>query len=220
MTRNGAIVTQQSLRDQVLAILRKRLAVGDMVAGELYSATAIATELGVSSSPVREALLALVEQGVMEPIRNRGFRVVPMTERDRKDVHKLRLLIEVPTMLELVGHPEMERREHEFRAIAHEIVDAADRADYVAYLAGDRSFHLGLLGITGNERLVALVENLRDQTRQGGLVSLFESGQLRDTAEEHFLILDALMAKDSRLVESLMVAHLDHVVADWGPADS
>lgn len=217
---NDSIVETRTLRDQVVSLLRKRLVIGEMKAGELYSATTIAQELGISSSPVREALLKLVDQGMLEPIRNRGFRVTPMSDQDRRDIHQLRTLLEIPPMQDLAGHPEVIEHQGEFRALAHDIVAAAERADYVAYIEADRRFHLGLLGITGNRRLVESVENLRDHTRQGGLTHLHSSGQLRRTAEEHFGILDALLAGDGELVRRLMVEHLEHVLADWGPSDS
>ena len=220
MAASEALVEPRTLRDQVVALLRKRLVLGEMKAGELYSATTISQELGVSSSPVREALLQLVDQGMLEPVRNRGFRVTPMTDQDRKEIHHLRSLIEVPTMQDLAQHPRIVERQHEFRAIAHEIVAAAERADYVGYIEADRRFHLGLLEFAGNERLVDTIESLRAQTRQGRLTEMHASGHLRRTAEEHFAILEALLTGTPEDVGRLMVAHLDHVTADWGPADT
>lgn len=217
---NDAIVETRTLRDQVVSLLRKRLVLGEMKTGELYSATTIAQELGISSSPVREALLKLVDQGLLEPIRNRGFRVTPLSDQDRRDVHQLRMLLEVPPMQDLAGSPDLIAHQAEFRALAHDIVAAAERADYAAYIEADRGFHLGLLGILGNQRLVESVGNLRDHTRQGGLTHLHSSGQLRRTAEEHFGILDALLAGNRELVGELMVQHLNHVLDDWGPSDA
>lgn len=215
-----AIEEPRTLRDQVVALLRKRLVLGEMQAGELYSATTIAQELGVSSSPVREALLQLVDQGMLEPVRNRGFRVMAMTEQDRKEIHQLRSLIEVPVMQELTRHQGIIANQGEFRAIAHEGVAAAERADYVGYIEADRRFHLGLLQFAGNGRLVKYIESLRAQTRQVRLTELHASGQLRRTAEEHFAILDAMVGGTEEEVGRLMTEHLDHVTADWGPTDS
>ncbi|WP_449278495.1 GntR family transcriptional regulator [Leucobacter sp. GX24907] len=220
MAGNDSIVETRTLRDQVVSLLRKRLMLGEMKAGELYSATTIAQEIGVSSSPVREALLKLVDQGMLEPIRNRGFRVTPMTDQDRREVHQLRALLEIPPMQDLAGHPEVTARQGEFRALAHDMVAAAERADYIGYIEADRRFHLGLLSIIGNQRLLESVENLRDHTRQGGLTQLHSSGQFLRTAEEHFGILEALLANDPDLVGKLMVRHLEHVLDDWGALES
>lgn len=212
-------IEQSSLRDQVLAILRKGLITGDLVPGELYSASAIASDLGVSTSPVREAMLTLVNQGVMEAVRNRGFRVVPLGEQDRKNIHELRVMIEVPSMVRLAGNPKIKQNSAKFRALAEQNVAAAESGDLVAYLNTDLRFHLGILEILGNEKLTALVEELRDQTRQLGLKSLSRSETLRATAQEHLLILDALVDGKRERVEELMTAHLGHIFRDWDAAN-
>ncbi|MER6873164.1 GntR family transcriptional regulator, partial [Amycolatopsis sp. NPDC000673] len=88
-----------NLREQVLEVVRQAMVSGDLRPGDIYSAAALATRLGVSSSPVREALLTLVNQGLLEPVRNRGYRVVAMTERDLDEIYEMRLLLEVPATL-------------------------------------------------------------------------------------------------------------------------
>lgn len=218
MPHNSPIEEPRTLRDQIVSLLRRRLMLGEMETGQLYSVTMIAQELGVSSSPVREALLKLADQGMLEPIRNRGFLVRPMSDQDRREVHQLRTLLEIPPMQDLAGDSALAERQSEFRALAHDIVAAAERADYMAFIEADRRFHLGLLELTGNGRLVAMVGELRDHTRQAGLADLHAADQLRRTAEEHFGILDALLAGNRELVGTLMEQHLEHVSSDWGGA--
>ena len=59
---------------------------GDLKVGEIYASTTIAQELGVSNNPIREAFLALVDLGLVEPVRNRGFRVVEFDEASRRKI--------------------------------------------------------------------------------------------------------------------------------------
>jgi len=73
----------------------------------------------------------------------------------------------------------------------------------------------GLLELLENDHLTAVVENLRDQSRQYGLKTLSESGALVKSAEEHQPILDALVAGDQKLTARLMTEHLSHLVTDW-----
>ena len=73
-----------TLKDEATSIVRHALMSGDMQPGKIYSANALATQLGVSNSPVREAMMALSEKGLLEVVRNRGFRVVEMTAKDQK----------------------------------------------------------------------------------------------------------------------------------------
>lgn len=211
----GEPIEQLTLKEKVLAILRKNLITGDLVEGRLYSAAAIAGELGVSTSPVREALLTLVDQGVMQAVRNRGYRVVPLGEQDRQEIHQMRALLEIPSMVALTGHPEVRRREAEFRRLATDIVNAAVIGNVVGYLESDLAFHLGLIGIGGNHRLVAAVRTLRDQTRQLRLTALIGTDDLATAARSHLDIVDALVAGSPDQVSRLMVEHLEHIRTDW-----
>ena len=207
---------QTNLRDQALAVLKLRLVSGDLAPGQIYSAAALASELGVSNSPVREAMLTLVNQGLMEPVRNRGFRVVPLSAKERRNNYDIRIMLEVPAMARLAGlNDKVAARKKEFTATASSIVKAAKSRDIFGYLEADRNFHIGLLGILENEQLTAIVENLRDQARQYGLKALSERGDLVKSAEEHQPILDAIIAGDAEKTTKLMTSHLSHHVGDW-----
>ncbi len=207
---------QTNLRDQALEVLKFRLVSGDLEPGQIYSAASIAAELGVSNSPVREAMLTLVNQGLLETVRNRGFRVVPLSDRERRNVYDLRVMIEIPAMARLAGMKDkVAARAPEFAQIAADMVDCARSGDVVGYLNCDKNFHLGLLDMLGNEQLTAIVSNLRDQARQYGLRSLAERGELVRSAEEHQPILDAIIAGDAALTSRLMTAHLGHHLGDW-----
>ncbi len=207
---------QTNLRDQALSILKLRLVSGDLVPGQIYSASALAEELGVSNSPVREAMLTLVNQGLMEAVRNRGFRVLPLSDKERQNIYQLRMLLEIPSMVKLASMQEkMQANQDKFARIAADMVKFAHEGDIVNYLEMDRQFHLGLLAILENDQLVSIVENLRDQSRQFGLKTLRETGGLIKSAEEHQPILDAMVKGDVALTEMLMTNHLNHLVGDW-----
>ncbi|MFC3072995.1 GntR family transcriptional regulator [Shinella pollutisoli] len=207
---------QTNLRDQALAVLKTRLVSGDLAPGQIYSAASIAAELGVSNSPVREAMLTLVNQGLLETVRNRGFRVVPLTEKERQNVYDLRVLIEIPSMARLASMKEkVAARAAEFEKIAADMVACAEAGDIVGYLNCDRDFHIGLLEMLENDHLTAIVANLRDQARQYGLRALSDRGDLVKSAAEHKPILDALIDGDAERVTKLMTAHLSHLIGEW-----
>ncbi|WP_455813835.1 GntR family transcriptional regulator [Pseudomonas graminis] len=216
MEQEHQVLRQSNLRDQALSILKLRLISGDLAPGQIYSASALAEELGVSNSPVREAMLTLVNQGLMETVRNRGFRVVHFSEKERQNVYDLRILLEVPSMVKLATLKErVAVSKDEFVKIAADMVNFAKQGNIPGYLEMDHRFHLGLLALLDNEPLVAIVENLRDQSRQYGLKSLRESGGLVKSAEEHQPILDAMLAGDTELTSQLMTRHLSHLMSDW-----
>lgn len=218
MLSNTPSLKRASLRDQALAVLREGMVSGELAPGEIYSVTALANQLGVSASPVREAMLTLVNQGLMEPIRNRGFRVLPIEDSDRREIFELRVLLEIPAMEKLTGHPAIKEEYDKHSAVAAEIVTAAREGDLIDYLDADRRFHMGLLAHTTNERLLELVDGLRDQTRLFGLKELSDRGTLTASAEEHQPILDAIVAGDADTTRTLMLKHLDHIKGDWADA--
>jgi DNA-binding GntR family transcriptional regulator len=207
---------QVSLREQILAIIRRDLITGDIVPGEVYSASAMATKLGVSNSPVREAMLALVQEGVMTPIRNRGFMVVPLSDADRSNIYDLRLMLEVPSMAKLAATGLVCGKEAEFEDLARRAIKADTEKDIVAFIEYDRKFHLGLLDLLGNPQLTSIVEGLRDRTRLHGLRKLFDEGALSASAADHLPILGAMVSGDAALTEQLMILHLEHTMARPG----
>lgn len=208
-----------SLRERITASLRAALVSGQMVPGVVYSVPMLAERFGVSATPVREAMLDLVNEGIVEPVPNKGFRVVEMAEADLDDITEVRRLLEVPTVVALCGHL-TDAEAEPLRRTAEAVRAAAAEGDVLAYLAGDREFHLALIAASGNARLVDLVDRLRAQTRLYGLTHLAESGRLVESAEEHLSLLDAVLAGDSAEVEHLMNEHLDHVRGSWaGSAD-
>ncbi len=76
--------------------IRVRIVTGEFAAGEIYSAPALAAVLGVSATPVREAMLELTADGLVEVVPNRGFRVVEPSQHDLDEIFELRLMLEVP----------------------------------------------------------------------------------------------------------------------------
>lgn len=203
-----------SLRDQALSIIRQALVSGEIRPGDMYSAAALATRLGVSSSPVREAMLTLVNQGLMEPVRNRGYRVVPMYDSDLDEVYELRLLLEIPGTIKAAERATREDLKHLNMCVTN-IEDAAKNRDVVGFLDADRQFHLDLLAIGGNQRLVNAVAGLRDQTRLYGLEVLAKLGALEESACEHRQIISIISKRDFQELEKLMRMHLRHVRGDW-----
>lgn len=207
-------LTRPSLKDQALAVIRQGMVSGEIRPGEIHSATGMAARLGTSNGPVREAMLTLVEQGIMQVVPNRGFQVTLLTEDDLDEIHQLRLMLEVPAV-RLLGQDGIAGREAQARAHAEECAAAAAARDVPRFLSADREFHLALMELLGNGRLVKFVATLRDQTRLYGLHNLAEEGQLDASAAEHAALLEALVAGDGDRAAEVMSQHLGHVRGDW-----
>ena len=203
-----------SLRERVAESLRAALVSGRMAPGTTYSIPALAEQFGVSATPVREAMLDLVNEGIVAPVPNKGFRVVELSDAELDQITELRRLLEVPTVRGLAGSLDASTLTS-LRKRAQDVTHHARSGDVVAYVEADRDLHLALLAAAGNERLVELVGRLRDQSRLYGLEQLAADGVLADSADEHLALLDALETGDDEAAERLISHHLDHVRGIW-----
>ncbi len=209
-----AAIRAGSLREQVSRALEAALVAGELEPGEIYSAPALGERFGVSATPVREAMLDLARDGFVEVIRNRGFRVVEMSEDDLDHISQIRLLVEVPTTAQ-VGPLLTPERFEELTRSAQAIEEAAARGDLIDYLDSDRRFHVDLLSTLGNPRLTELVDRLRRQTRLFGLNELVRTGRLNASAHEHFALLETLRSGDTAATTELMSTHIRHTRGLW-----
>ncbi|MEN2423333.1 GntR family transcriptional regulator [Streptomyces rimosus] len=208
------VTVRERLRDQVAHALRAAMISGELRPGQVYSAPGLAEDFGVSATPVREAMLDLAREGLVEPVRNRGFRVTEVSESDLDQYTEIRALIEIP-MVGRVTRTATRDELEALRPVAEEIVRAAREHDLIGYLEADRQFHLGLLALTGNDRLVETVGDLRKRTRLYGLSGLDERDRLIPSAEEHLELLQLMLAGDAEGAEQCMRRHLGHVRSLW-----
>jgi DNA-binding GntR family transcriptional regulator len=205
---------RRSVRSQVIHALRAALVAGQMRPGEVYSAPALAGQFGVSPTPVREALLELAKEGLVETVPNKGFRIRELSDAELDEITEIRLLLEVPTTVRAIDRAtagDLDR----LRPLAQRIVDVAGQKDLIGYVEQDRQFHLALLSLAGNAELVSLVGELRARSRLFGLGRLAETGELQSSASEHVEMLRLIEAGDAAGLDDLMRKHIGHVRGSW-----
>ncbi|MEU2062803.1 GntR family transcriptional regulator [Streptomyces sp. NPDC013455] len=205
---------RSSYRERVADALRAALIAGELRPGEVYSAPSLAARFGVSATPVREAMLDLAKEGLVDTVPNKGFRVTAVSDKQLDEYTQIRALVEIPTVVELARTADRVSLEA-LRPAAREIVTAAVAGDLIAYVEADTRFHLGLLALAGNGHLVEVVADLRKRSRLYGLTALVEAGRLLASAEEHLELLDALLERDGKAVHAIMTRHLGHVRGLW-----
>ncbi len=210
---NVSQIERISLREQVRRAIRAEIVTGNVRSGDVHTAGAFAERLGVSATPVREALLDLANERLVEVLPNRGFRVRSLSNHDLDELVELRLILEVAAIDRLVGRLSAKEVE-ELRGWAEQTVEHAKRRELSRFLEADRQFHLLLLGHLKNRRLVDLVASLRDQTPLHGLPHLaIES--LVTSAQEHLELLDAIARNDPVGAHQAIERHLRHVRGLW-----
>jgi DNA-binding GntR family transcriptional regulator len=203
-------IERSSLRGEAVRRIRAAIIYGEIEPQVIHSAPALAARMGVSVTPVREALLELTTRGMVEQVRNRGFRVVEHTAADLDAALELRALLEVPMLTRLAG--KLGDVSH-LRAIVDQGIAAARSRDTPAFLDLDRSFHLGLLERAGNPRVVDVVDQVLDHLRLARFAEHHDA--LVPVAEGHAQILDAIVAGDATATAGAVEAHLALTRTAW-----
>ena len=207
-------LSQSTLKQSTQNLIRQLLFSGIMVPGEIYSANSLASHLGISNSPAREAMMALAAIGLLEPVRNRGFRVVELSEHDRYEVYEMRVLIEVEAVRQAaardIGHRQIEK----IVQLAQRSIEALPptREDpALPYLNADHDFHMAVVDSIGNSRWSKTISNLRDESRVNGAYRYLEDNQgLQHSAREHVDIAKAVQERDPEKAATLMLKHLEY----------
>src|SRR5699024_9130390 len=197
-------LAQSTLKESIERLLRRALVSGEMHPGEIYSANKMATQLQVSNSPVREAMMSLAHSGLLELVRNRGFRVVELNETDKREVYELRLHIEVEAIRRVAVRGLTSEQIKMISEKSQRTVDFVEKS-LVDYLEADQQYHLALVGLLGNKRWQNIVEMLRDQSRVNGYYDfLRDNDHLVNSADEHQQITQAVVDGEADLAAALM----------------
>ncbi|MBS1888725.1 MAG: GntR family transcriptional regulator [Actinobacteria bacterium] len=195
----------EPLTQRAYVEIRSAILEGRLAAGSMTSVRTLSEALGISRTPVREALVELANDQLVAFERNRGVRILETQAHDVEEIFELRLLIEVPSVASAIARsgPDLVA---ELRASLEEMRAHLD--DEPSFMHHDWLFHRALLAATGNERLVSFVESLRNQTRMRGLSTAGRSRPLAAIVEEHVVILRAVEAADADAAVAAMSQHL------------
>ena len=118
----------ETLRSQAIRALRAAIVTGELAPGEVHSARELAGVFGVSATPVREAMLELARERLVEPVQNKGFRITEISETDLREIVQLRIFVEVPAVGSVVGKVDQETAAR-LDSLAVEIEGSADQGD-------------------------------------------------------------------------------------------
>jgi DNA-binding GntR family transcriptional regulator len=206
--RSGLAVKGESLREQVVSSLRWSIFMGELPPGRRFSVPTLAEQFGVSPTPVREAVLDLVQQGLVVAHPNRGFEVVAPSMEYLVQAMQVRRLVEIPTMLDIARtvSPEAIRP---VRRLADAVMQAAHEGDLKRFVETDYAFHLQLTGLCGNGILTEFIEELRSRARVVAVPAIARQGVLTDVAQEHLDLLTAMLARDLAAVERVTICHME-----------
>ncbi len=197
------------LRDVVFHTLREAILKGDLKPGERLMELQLASKLGVSRTPIREAIRMLQQEGLAVTIPRKGAQVAAMTEKDMEDVLKIREALEIlagQLACEQVSHAQLAAFEENIAAFS----DAMGTGDLKRIAQADIDFHDMIYQAAGNPKLVMLLNNLREQIYRYRVEYLKDCSNHPRLIEEHRQILAGLRHGDKKYVTEMMRRHLDN----------
>ncbi|MGE5553432.1 MAG: GntR family transcriptional regulator [Betaproteobacteria bacterium] len=197
------------LRELVFESLREAIITGRLRPGERLMEIQLAEELGVSRTPVREAIRKLELEGLVLMIPRKGAYVSQISMKDIADVFEIRRALEglaARLAAERATEEEIERLE---RALV-KIFEVAETEDLNGAVALDTDFHEELMNASHNPRLSQLVSNLREHIQRFRLTSLSHPGRVKLAVEEHRKIVDAIASRDAELAQNLAYEHIEN----------
>ncbi|MCR5755921.1 MAG: GntR family transcriptional regulator [Acetatifactor sp.] len=197
------------LRDVVFKTLRQAILTGELKPGERLMEIHLANKLGVSRTPIREAIRKLELEGLVTMIPRRGAEVAQITEKSMNDVLEVRRALDalcVELACERITPEELE--ELKKACIAFE--EAVKTKDTRKIAQADVALHDIIVHATGNERLVQLVNNLAEQMYRYRFEYIKDASQHQNLVEEHRIIYESIVNKDQETASREAKIHIDN----------
>ena len=195
------------LRDVVFNTLRQAILRGELKPGERLMEIALANRLGVSRTPVREAIRMLELEGLVIMIPRKGAQVAQITEQDLNDVLEVRLGLEelaVRFACERITDEEIK----ELGLAVKEFEKKMREDDLSTQAEADVKFHEIIYGATHNRRLVQIINNIREQMYRYRIEYLKDVESRKTLVKEHYEICDALKHRDAEGAVEKMCIHI------------
>lgn len=196
------------LREIVFETLREAIITGVLKPGERLMEVQLAEEMGVSRTPVREAIRKLELEGFVVMVARKGAYVAGISLKDVTDVFEIRAALEGLAASLAAGRASDEELEEMERAVANRSV-YLESTDLNSLVETDSEFHDILYRASRNQKLITILSNLREQIDRFRAVSLASPGRGREALEEHKNIVEAISVRDPELAMKLGQEHIE-----------
>ncbi len=197
------------LRDVVFNTLRQAILTGELKPGERLMEIQLANRLGVSRTPVREAIRKLELEGLVLMIPRKGAIVAEITVKDLEDVLEVRGALEVLAVQNACANI-TEKQLQELKNAGAEFKRALTGADLVECVQTDIKFHDIIYGATNNQRLLQLLNNLREQMYRYRMEYLKDKRMHKALVDEHEAIRKALKKHDPEKAGNAIKIHIEN----------
>lgn len=195
------------LRDVVFNTLRHAIITGEFAPGERLMEITLANRLGVSRTPVREAIRKLELEGLVTMIPRKGAQVAKITEKNLRDVIEIRCVLE-EFAASLACDRITEEEELEMQDLHEQFVQSAQTHDILDIVEKDEQFHDAIFRATKNDRLITIINNLREQFYRYRMEYVKDIEQHSILVKEHEELMNAIFHKDGEAAKQIMRTHL------------
>lgn len=199
------------LRDVVFNTLRQAILRGELKPGERLMEVQLANKLGVSRTPIREAIRKLELEGLVLMIPRKGAEVAQITEKSLRDVLEVRGALE-KLAVELACEKMTDEEFAELKEAAQNFKDVVNEKDVTKIAERDVKFHDVIYMSTDNQKLIQLLSNLREQMYRYRVEYLKDAEVFPQLIEEHGEIIKALEKRDKNKAMEIMCRHIDNQV--------
>ena len=193
------------LRDVVFKTLRQAILRGELQPGERLMEIALSKKLGVSRTPIR--MLEL--EGLVLMIPRKGAEVAGITEKNLRDTLEVRRALE-ELAIELSCTKITDEELNELEQAEEEFVDSIENKDIIDIARADEKFHDIIFTSTGNDKLVQMINNLREQMYRYRLEYVKAEATRNQLMEEHEMILKALKSRDKSEAKRIIAEHINN----------
>ncbi|GFN21747.1 GntR family transcriptional regulator [Thermanaeromonas sp. C210] len=205
----GKLENYKPLREIVFETLREAILSGQLKAGERLMEVQLAEEMGVSRTPVREAIRKLELEGLVVMVPRKGAYVAGISTKDITEVFEIRSALEslaAALACERITEEELE----ELERLLVQVAECAEKNDLETLIQVDTRFHNVLYRASRNERLAQIINNLGDQIQRFRTTSLATPGRMKEALEEHKALVEAITARDVELAQRLAQEHIEN----------
>jgi DNA-binding GntR family transcriptional regulator len=211
--------------DSIYQILRHRILDSELLPGSNYLEQDLAVTLGVSRTPVREALIRLQADNLVQVIPRHGIKVLPLAPSDMKEIYEVLMGLEPMAAARVAAMRPGEAVLRPMVKACARMVAANRSGDVETWVRADEEFHAGIVALCGNARLIGIAANCSDQVHRARRFTL----KLRPhpdperSLREHREILDAIRGGDAKGASAKCFAHRERgwaeqlkVLAEFG----
>lgn len=198
---------RKSFVDAAYVEIKRRILGNEFPAGFQILEQDLSEVLGMSRTPVHEAMVRLEKEGLVEVIPRHGMRVLPISVDDMREI------LEILTGLEATAAEAATRRGLTFEQVTaledacREMEEAVRRDDREAWADADQKFHALLLDLSGNRRLANIVNAFREQSHRVRLITLKLRFNFEESTNDHRELVEAIKARDPEAARRLHHAH-------------